>query len=123
AALLEQQEKRLAAAERFRRNSAKAAEGIAALMAAYPAVFDQTSPRPLAIGIHKELLAASREGRLPAPTGAIRLAIDRWTGARQYLAGLVEGAARVDLQGESAGEVTAEQALTAKQTLEKREQR
>lgn len=123
AARLAEQQKRQAAAERFRRNSAKAEEGLTALIAAYPAVFDRSNPRPLAIGIHKELLAASREGRLAAPTSAIRMAIDRWTGSREYLAGLVQAAPRIDLQGEPAGEVTAEQADTARQTLEKREQR
>lgn len=123
AARLAEQQKRQAAAERFRRNSAKAEEGLAALIAAYPAVFDRANPRPLAIGIHKELLAAAREERLAAPTSAIRMAIDRWTGSREYLAGLVESAARVNLQGEPDGEVTAAQADTARQTLEKREQR
>lgn len=123
AARLAEQQKRQAAAERFRRNSAKAEEGLTALIAAYPSVFDRSNPRPLAIGIHKELLAASREGRLAAPTSAIRMAIDRWTGSRDYLAGLVQAAPRVNLQGEPDGEVTAEQAETARQTLEKREQR
>lgn len=123
AARLAEQQKRQAAAERFRRNSAKAEEGLTALIAAYPSVFDRSNPRPLAIGIHKELLAASREGRLAAPTSAIRMAIDRWTGSREYLAGLVQAAPRVNLQGEPDGEVTAEQAETARQTLEKREQR
>lgn len=123
AARLAEQHKRQAAAERFRRNSAKAEEGLTALIAAYPSVFDRSNPRPLAIGIHKELLAASREGRLAAPTSAIRMAIDRWTGSREYLAGLVQAAPRVNLQGEPDGEVTAEQAETARQTLEKREQR
>lgn len=123
AARLAEQQKRQAAAERFRRNTAKAEEGLAALIAAYPAVFDRANPRPLAIGIHKELLAASREGRLSVPTSSIRMAIDRWTGSREYLAGLVEAAPRINLQGEADGEVTAAQADTARQTLEKREQR
>lgn len=123
AARLAEQQKRQAAAERFRRNSAKAEEGLTALIATYPAVFDRANPRPLAIGIHKELLAAAREGRLAAPTSAIRMAIDRWTGSREYLAGLLESVARVNLQGEPDGEVTAAQADTARQTLEKREQR
>jgi len=123
AARLAEQQKRQAAAERFRRNTAKAEEGLAALIAAYPSVFDRANTRPLAIGIHKELLAASREGHLAVPTSAIRMAIDRWTGSREYLVGLVEAAPRVNLQGEPDGEVTAAQADTARQTLEKREQR
>ena len=71
---------------------------------------------PLAIGIHKSLMQ-----RFPEPGKAqVRAALHFHTGTTRYLKALVEGATRLDLEGNAAGEVTAEQEAQAVATLRER---
>lgn len=111
------------AAERAAKQRALADEGLAALVAAHPHLFNRQQPVPLAIGIHKPLLEAAKAEQLAASVAAVRAAIGRWTSSRQYLAVMLEDATRVNLAGEPEGVVTAEQAEAAKTWLEKRQAR
>ena len=71
---------------------------------------------PLAIGIHKTLLE-----RFPdLDKGQVRTAMHFHTGTTRYLKALVEGAPRLDLDGNASGVVTAEQQAVAVATLRER---
>ena len=81
---------------------------IAVLADRFPAAFtiDPTARRPLAVGIHLKIAAAAPDlSRVD-----VRRALSRYTHKSSYRRTLFAGAVRVDLQGASAGEVTAEQA-------------
>lgn len=71
---------------------------------------------PLAIGIHKTI----RE-RLPdIDAGQLRLTMKRHTGSTRYLKALATGETRLDLDGQPAGDVTAEQREQAAGQLRER---
>ena len=72
--------------------------------------------RPLAIGIHKQLM----ERQPDLDKNQVRTALHNHTAATRYLKALVEGAPRLDLDGNPAGEVTAEQQKQAVTTLRDR---
>jgi ProP effector len=72
--------------------------------------------RPLAIGIHKQLMARQPE----LDKNQVRTALHNHTASSRYLKALVEGAARLDLDGNPVGEVTAEQQKQAVMTLRDR---
>ena len=84
-----------------------------ALMAAYPAGFDWEQPRPLKIGIHKDLLAAGFGGAGVKPA-EIHRALVRYCHRPLYRKALRAGAIRVDLQGQPAGVVTAAEVEAAR---------
>jgi sRNA-binding protein len=65
--------------------------------------------RPLKIGIHRDLIAAIPE----VPPKRLRAALGWYAGSWAYLKNMTAGAARIDLNGQSAGEVTAEEAAAA----------
>jgi len=72
--------------------------------------------QPLAIGIHKQLLE-----RIPdLDKNKMRVALHSHTASTRYLKALTEGAPRLDLDGQPAGVVTAEQQEVAVQTLRDR---
>lgn len=71
----------------------------------WPAVFGAT-PKPLAIGIHHAILAAMPEVDPKTLTVAFRFHVDRWA----YRQASIAGATRFDLDGNPAGEVTADEA-------------
>jgi len=72
--------------------------------------------RALAIGIRGELVR-----RLPAvPKAQIRVALKIYCTSRPYLAGLVAGAPRIDLDGNAVGAVSEEHAVRAKLALARR---
>lgn len=80
----------------------------------YPVLFG-VDPKPLAIGIHRALL--DRHPDLDAP--GLKRALTLHTLRRAYQVTLAcAGAARVDLDGNPAGEVTEEQAQHARDRLE-----
>ncbi|MBK8184914.1 MAG: ProQ/FinO family protein [Candidatus Competibacteraceae bacterium] len=80
----------------------------------YPKTFNLDAPVPLKIGIHLDL-AAQHPDLDPA---TLRRALIRYCARRAYQIALArEGACRVDLDGQPAGEVTAEQATIAKAKL------
>jgi ProP effector len=71
---------------------------------------------PLSIGIHKAF-----NERIPGlAKGQVWSAMQQHTGSTRYLKALVEGAPRYDLDGNPAGEVTAEQQAVAVKTLKER---
>jgi len=72
------------------------------LMQQYP-VFSEV--KPLAIGIHKTLLVQQPD----LEKAALRAAMKAHTHSTRYLKGIVEGANRYDLEGNSDGNITAEQ--------------
>jgi ProP effector len=79
---------------------------LARLAEAFPQTFVLEKYRPhwpLKVGI-----AAAIPARCPAlEWRVLKMALTAYTGRIMYLRGLVEGAARVDLDGNPAGEVTA----------------
>jgi ProP effector len=70
--------------------------------------------KPLKIGIHVDLIAAGVLSR-----HEVRAALRSYTTRRMYLAAVAAGGARVDLNGNSAGEVSAAEAAWAQQRLDK----
>lgn len=72
--------------------------------------------RPLAIGIHKAIQARQPEldGR------ALRLALRLHTSSTRYLKAVANGSQRFDLEGNPAGEITAEQKAQALDALKER---
>ncbi len=79
----------------------------------YPACFDWERPRPLKLGIHKDLLAAGFGGAGVKPA-EIKRALGRYCHRPRYRKTLRAGANRVDLDGRPAGAVTAEEAEAAR---------
>lgn len=75
---------------------------------------------PLKIGIHQELLAKAKE--LGLEEAAITDAVKTWCRGTRYWASIVEGAPRVDLEGNPAGEVTARDAGQARSLEARRKQ-
>ena len=72
--------------------------------------------RPLALGIHKAIIA-----RMPELDAAqLRLALRMHTASTRYLKALQAAGERFDLDGEATGEVTAEQREVAATTLRER---
>ena len=84
------------------------------LAATYPATFNPDAPPPLKIGIHHDLL--TRHPDLDPAT--LRRALKRYCERRKYQLALAsEGAVRVDLDGQPAGEVLEDQRKFAKLKL------
>lgn len=91
---------------------------VALLVGEYPAAFSSDEPKPLKIGIQEDLVSEEKVSR-----GKIKRALATYVRNPRYLQSLVEGADRVDLQGESAGKVTAEEEAHAKAKLDEYKQR
>ena len=83
------------------------APNILALAETYPACFDGENPRPLKLGIHRDLMAAGFE------KAAVKRALARYCNRPRYRKALCAGAIRIDLQGQPAGVVTTAEAETA----------
>jgi ProP effector len=81
-------------------------EKLAKLAAAYPKAFflDQADRRPLKLGIHHDLLGAD----MALSRTEVRQAVGWYCQSPGYLAAMVEGAVRIDLNGMPAGTVTTE---------------
>ncbi|HMQ38884.1 MAG TPA: ProQ/FinO family protein, partial [Micropruina sp.] len=77
----------------------------------YPACFDGENPRPLKLGIHRDLMAAGFE------KAAVKRALARYCNRPRYRKALRAGAIRIDLRGQPAGAVTADDAETARADL------
>jgi ProP effector len=90
-----------------RKKAKKEAEAVAALrilIEQFPDCFGWNDHRPLKIGIHKDLVARGVDRR------AMRLGLSRYCGHIGYHHALVEGATRIDLDGQPAGIVTPQEA-------------
>lgn len=86
------------------------------LSAKWPAAFNPKAPRPLKIGIHHEIRVLDGE----LADDELRRALLAYTRMAKYLARLDAGAARVDLDGKTAGVVSDADAATAKALLRAR---
>ncbi|WP_240547402.1 ProQ/FINO family protein [Mesorhizobium tianshanense] len=83
------------------------------LSAKWPAAFNPKAPKPLKIGIHQDIRVLDGE----LSDDELRRALRAYTRMARYLARLDAGAARVDLDGKPAGEVSDADAATAKALL------
>ena len=77
-------------------------ELIVTLLLNHPVPFSLKAPKPLAIGIHKEIFE-----RYPQQytRNVIRLALHKWARRRRYVAVLIPNAVRYTLDGKPAGKV------------------
>jgi sRNA-binding protein len=93
-----------------KKKAKKAAEAVAALrflIEQFPDCFGWNDHRPLKLGIHKDLEARGIDPRV------LPLALPRYCRHIAYQHALVEGAIRIDLDGQPAGIVTSEEAAFA----------
>lgn len=88
------------------------------LIEAYPNTFNADAPKPLKIGIQEELVADEKVSR-----GKIKRALATYVRNPRYLQSMVAGAQRVNLAGEDAGEVTADDEKHAKAKLDEYKER
>jgi len=98
------------------------------LTEAYPQVFfaaDARQVKALKIGIHKDLKPVVKDWGFEA--AALRIALSMYTHALRYQFALLKEPHRIDLQGESAGEISEENRRLAQEKIktikEKRRQR
>ncbi|WP_020680348.1 ProQ/FINO family protein [Marinobacterium rhizophilum] len=82
------------------------------LMETYPKTFSRTEVRPLKIGIQEDLLADEKIAK-----NKIKRALASYVRTLSYYRSLQAGAARIDLAGEAAGEVSEQEAEHAKGKL------
>lgn len=86
---------------------------LASLVATYPVFRDI---QPLAIGIHKAILAAYPD----IDKAALRRTLQRHTASTKYLKAVAAGGSRFGLDGEATGDITPEQLTQANQDLKDR---
>ena len=94
--------------------AAKIEQVVRDLVAAFPAAFS-TEPRhvrPLAIGIRQQIYA-----RCAFSHRSVGDALWRYTKSEAYLRTIIEGAGRVDLDGATSGNVTAQEAAHAAERI------
>ena len=87
------------------------ASALVLLVETYPACFDGENPRPLKLGIHHDLMATGFE------KAAVKRALACYCNRPRYRKALRAGALRIDLRGQPAGAVTADDAETARADL------
>jgi len=75
----------------------------AILHARWPTIFDITNPRPLKVGIHKDIILAGVAPNL------VRLALVAYANTDAYKKTLLAGAERINLEGQPDGEVTVQE--------------
>lgn len=105
--------------ERRRRRRLEATATRALLAERFPRCFaPKGAPkRPIKLGIHNDLRAAAPD----ISRRLIRIALEDYTTGISYLRAMAAGAARLDLEGWPAGEVSITHAKLARQLLERRE--
>lgn len=91
-----------------------AAGGLELLYDAAPAAFSRSAPRPLKVGIERDLIRLVRGGIEPHELTA---ALKAYTGSPAYVQALRSGATRVGVDGAPAGVVTASEAHAAAEEL------
>jgi ProP effector len=87
------------------------------LRARFPEAFSEA--RPLKIGITDKIIARLKTPEYSETARTIKAALDYWAKRPAYLAACVEGAVRIDLNGNAAGEVDNGSARYAREELEK----
>lgn len=111
----------VAAHEKGRQELTRRAETMLTLLVErWPRCFNLDQPRPLKIGIDRDIITAM-PGTVEMLAGEadLRLAMKIYTGCPAYLMAMVEGAQRVDLDGQPAGTVLQPHAGYAKFWLKK----
>lgn len=86
---------------------------LARLVASYAVIRDA---KPLAIGVHKTIMAAHPD----IEKDALRRALQRHTASTRYLKAIAAGGSRFGLDGAESGDVTVEQRQQANQDLKER---
>lgn len=81
---------------------------------AYPAAFDITAPKPLKIGIHKDLQQAE-----DLTEKLVKRVLANYVKLPRYFSCIKAGADRLDLKGEVCGQVTAEEEAFAQEQLKR----
>ena len=95
-------------------NSSQSRDSVfAQLISAYPVFRDA---QPLAIGIHKAIMAAHPE----IDKGALRATLQRHTASTKYLKSVSSGGARFGLDGQPAGDISPVQQMQATQAIKDR---
>ncbi|MFC6673583.1 ProQ/FINO family protein [Marinobacterium aestuariivivens] len=94
------------------KNRAANLAAVQLLMDTYPKTFSRHQVRPLKIGIQEDLLADDKVSK-----NKIKRALASYVRSLAYYRSLQAGAARIDLQGQPAGQVTEEEAEHAKGKL------
>ena len=97
-------------------HDAKIEQVVRDLVAAFPAAFsaEPRHVRPLAIGIRQQIYARCSFSHSHRSVGD---ALRRYTKCAAYLATIIEGAVRVDLDGATSGNVTAMEAAHAAEQI------
>ncbi|WP_263080978.1 ProQ/FinO family protein [Endozoicomonas sp. Mp262] len=83
-------------------------EALRVVRAAWPEAFHVSSPKPLKVGIHKDM---ESEGLIPPHI--ISTALNFFTTLERYLEAVKPGAARINLSGQTAGRVRLREAVDA----------
>lgn len=80
--------------------------GIEGLQAAFPAIFNENRPKPLALGITKQLAEARRSGVLKISLLTQRAAMNAWLHRPNYYRALAITPCRYNLDGKASGFVS-----------------
>lgn len=94
------------------KNRAANQAAVQLLMETYPQTFSRNNVRPLKIGIQEDLLADDKVSK-----NKIKRALASYVRSLAYYRSLQAGAARIDLKGEPAGEVSEQEAEHARDKL------
>ena len=79
-------------------------EGLDLLVDLYPRCFDRVKRRPLALGVREQIITQHAE----LSRNRIKRLLKRYVQCEVYWSALKAGAARIDVDGKPAGEVTLE---------------
>jgi sRNA-binding protein len=96
-------------------NRQRCADLMAALLIQYPQTFSFAAPKPLKIGITRDL--ARRARKLIPASYILSHVLMKYTRRRAYKRALVAGAPRYDLNGNVVGKVTSKHAAHAAEDL------
>lgn len=102
------------------------AEVMVTLLINFPRAFSFAEPKPLKVGIFRDICARTREHNLIPPAGPIRrsrlisFALAKYVRRGAYLRALQEGSPRFDLDGNIAGKVSAKHAARAAELRKKK---
>lgn len=103
--------------EKVARHVAKLEAAVNMLVALCPQLFNVESPKPLKVGIGKDVRRLIRDKGLDIPNNQISIGLMAYTQAEAYQRALSEGGLRFGLDGQPCGEVTDEQKVRAKRKL------
>lgn len=119
-----QQAKQQPAQERVRpegmnRRQWKNVKHMRRVLAFWPELFNLDNPKPLKVGVLKDLMQDISARNLTIGAGVLKAAIASYTRRIRYQKALAAGGARYDLNGQPCGEVTPEQQQEAADALKK----